>query len=149
MTTVLANDRELEIVKLLLETELKDVPRKNILIIAPYLKQIQNIKEKFPDFPADNINTIDAFQGSERDYVIFSCVRNFGRPTLFFSKKNRLNVAISRSIKKVFIVGSKKYISQVPYLNNYINFNKKIKDKNGNEHNCKCNVKFYNGKTLV
>lgn len=149
MTTVLANDREIEIVKLLLKTELKDVPYKNILIIAPYLKQIQNIKAKLPDFPTDNINTIDAFQGSERDYVIFSCVRNFGRPTLFFSKKNRLNVAISRSIRKVYLVGAKKYISQVPYLNNYINFDKKIKDKNGNEHNCKCNVKFYNGQNLV
>lgn len=137
----LLNKREIEIVIHLLNNELKDIEGKNIAIISPYTDQVKEIKKEVGNrIPVENINTVDAFQGREADYVIFSCVRNYGNPTVFFKKENRLNVAISRAIKKIYIIGSEYYASKVGYLNNFINFNKII-----NGHHTKCNRLFFNG----
>lgn len=142
--TILMNKREIEIIEYLLNNELKSISPKKIAIIAPYIAQISEIRKIIGDrIPAENINTVDAFQGREADYVIFSCVRNFGRPTEFFKKENRLNVAISRAIEKVYIIGSEYYVTKVSYLKNFVDFKKNIKGKT-----VRCNRLYYNGKNI-
>jgi senataxin len=50
------------------------------------------------------VNTVDAFQGREKDIIIISCVRteNLG----FLSDYRRMNVAITRAKSFLWIVGS-------------------------------------------
>ena len=52
------------------------------------------------------INTVDAYQGQERDYIIYSVVRsNTERKIGFLQDERRLNVALSRAREFLVIVG--------------------------------------------
>ena len=72
------------------------------------------------------IDTIDSFQGSEAEVVIFCTTRSRKR-TQFFMDKRRLNVALSRAKRELIILGRlgyfKRYdeeLSVLPKLADYI-----------------------------
>ncbi|KAI9338235.1 AAA domain-containing protein [Obelidium mucronatum] len=81
-------------------------------VITPYrmqmLKMKDKFKEKFGDGVLDyvDINTIDAFQGREKDIIILSTVRaGLGEAVGFLKDKRRMNVALTRAKNSLFIVG--------------------------------------------
>ena len=96
------------------ENYLKEI--KNIGIISPYLAHKRLIDEKLgkmKKYLMDKYGisiecvTVDEFQGSERDIIIFSCVRsNFEKNVGFLSDKSRLNVAITRAKYALWIIGN-------------------------------------------
>lgn len=72
-------------------------------ILSPYKKQVRMIKYSIKDNALDNINkefieveTIDGFQGREKDIIIFSTVRA-GRGIGFLKDVRRMNVALTRA----------------------------------------------------
>ena len=89
-------------------------------IITPYAAQRNMIQDylcsygRIPDQYSSEIPvaSVDAFQGSERDYIIMSCVRstshlNAGRDGIGFLKQwKRLNVALTRGRMGLVILGS-------------------------------------------
>ncbi|ASJ21089.1 DNA helicase [Brachyspira hampsonii] len=93
-----------------------------IAVITPYKKQKRELKniissnEKLKHLNIE-IDTIDAFQGKEADIVYFSVVRNTGSAR-FFSNIKRLNIAVSRTKKKLYMVGMSKYCNRVDILKN-------------------------------
>jgi superfamily I DNA and/or RNA helicase len=57
------------------------------------------------------INTVDAYQGREKEILIFNCVRSNDQKHLrgslgFLTDERRLNVAITRARNFLFIVGN-------------------------------------------
>lgn len=53
-----------------------------------------------------SINTIDSFQGQEKDVIIFSCVRsNETRSVGFMNDQRRINVALTRARNSLFVIG--------------------------------------------
>ena len=120
----LQNHMELDIIKELLNTKLKDTAKEDVAIISPYKDQVRLLRKELEDYVID---TVDSFQGQAAKIVIFSCVRNSGAPTSFFKKENRLNVAISRSKNQVWVIGSKNYASKVEHLKLFINYSKQEK----------------------
>ena len=85
-------------------------------VITPYLAQVERVKSAFMD-PRNHdlqkyctdiqIATVDSFQGSEKDYVIISCVRNNDNSDIgFLADERRLNVALTRAKYGLIIVGS-------------------------------------------
>ena len=73
--------------------------------IAPWLRSIGS---KLSDI---EINTVDAFQGREKDIIIISCVRSNNSSQLkgslgFLVDKRRMNVAITRPRHFLFVVGN-------------------------------------------
>jgi superfamily I DNA and/or RNA helicase len=52
----------------------------------------------------ENANTIDSFQGSEKEIIIFSCVRTDALG--FMKEKRRVNVALTRAKYGMIIVGN-------------------------------------------
>merc|ERR1712228_244144 len=88
----------------------------NIGIISPYLAHKRLIELKLTKMKGYllekygiNIEsvTVDEFQGSERDVIIFSCVRsNHEKNVGFLSDKSRLNVAITRAKYALWVIGN-------------------------------------------
>jgi len=66
--------------------------------------QNKRISTEGPD--SVNVNTVDGFQGSERDVIIISCVRGGGDSIGFLGDRQRLNVALTRAKYAMIVVGN-------------------------------------------
>ncbi len=73
-----------------------------IAVIAPYKAQVDELKLALNKYGVE-IGTVDAFQGREKDLVVFSLTAT--KNLSFAADPNRLNVAVSRAKKKLVIVG--------------------------------------------
>ncbi|MDR0453606.1 MAG: AAA family ATPase [Deferribacteraceae bacterium] len=68
------------------------------------------------------INTVDAFQGKEFDYVLLSCVRSNGikdnkqKSIGFLVKKSRICVAFSRAKKHLSVYGDAETLNQIDHF---------------------------------
>ena len=89
-------------VRQLLETGLS--PR-DIAVIAPYAAQVRWLREQW-DADDLEIDTVDGFQGREKEAVVISCVRsNFTGEIGFLADARRMNVALTRARRKLIVVG--------------------------------------------
>ncbi|MBC8492592.1 MAG: protein kinase [Chloroflexi bacterium] len=94
--------------------------RKTVAIVSGYSAQMEHLErqldaqdEKRWKALSIEINTVDAFQGRERDIVFYSVVRsNPKRQIGFLSDCRRLNVALSRARELLFIVGDHRMVAQ-------------------------------------
>lgn len=78
---------------------------KNIGVISPYRKQVTLLRE-LPDLSNCAIETIDSFQGQEKDIILISLVRSNSRSEIGFLKDyRRMNVAMTRARFKLIIIG--------------------------------------------
>ncbi|EGI63992.1 Putative helicase senataxin [Acromyrmex echinatior] len=84
-------------------------------VLTPYNNQrtlvLNKINEKISSVPDDTkkkisfeVNTVDGFQGQERDVIIMSCVRSSGIG--FLSDKQRLCVALTRAKHSLILCGN-------------------------------------------
>ncbi|WP_316737307.1 AAA domain-containing protein [Pedobacter aquatilis] len=102
----------------------------NIGIISPYKQQVYLLKELLQENTvlaknADKIavNTIDSFQGQERDVIYISLTRsNADGAVGFLSDIRRMNVAMTRAKKKLVVVGDGSTLSRFPFYNNFIKY---------------------------
>lgn len=82
-----------------------DVTNERIGIISPYRKQVAILRESLEETP-HFIQTIDSFQGQERDIILVSLVRsNTTNQVGFLSDYRRMNVALTRAKKKLVVIG--------------------------------------------
>jgi len=105
----------------------------SIGIISPYKLQIQYIREKLIEqkIASKNIQvqTVDGFQGQEKDIIIISLVRSNGKQEIGFLKDlRRMNVAITRARKKLIIVGDSSTLAASKF---YSGFQEYIESHNG------------------
>jgi uncharacterized protein len=79
----------------------------DILIVAPYNAQVADLSARLPKM---NIGTVDKFQGQEAPVVIYSMTtsspEDAPRGMEFLYSLNRLNVATSRAMTAVIVVGN-------------------------------------------
>lgn len=93
-------------------------------IISPYLEQVKQLRKQFVGF---KINTVDGFQGREKEIIIISLVRANNKGEIGFLKDyRRLNVALTRAKKQVVIVGNSKTIKDEKLYKDLIEF---VKEK--------------------
>ncbi|RYY92796.1 MAG: IGHMBP2 family helicase, partial [Chitinophagaceae bacterium] len=65
---------------------------------------------------AVTVNTIDSFQGQERDAIFISLTRSNAEASIgFLSEVRRMNVAMTRARKKLVLVGDSATLSQLPF----------------------------------
>ncbi|NXK60764.1 SETX helicase, partial [Sylvietta virens] len=116
-----SNPREVKLVMELIKTikeKRKDLGLRRIGIITPYSAQKKKIQEQLDSVFKNNspgeVDTVDAFQGREKDCIIVSCVRanSFSFRSLvfvlslrFLASLQRLNVTITRARFSLFILG--------------------------------------------
>ena len=84
-----------------------EIKQSSIGIITPYRQQAQLIRQNFTSRQLSEVtvNTIDGYQGQEKDVIILSCVRGPNQKNTigFLSHPQRMNVALTRA-KKTFVV---------------------------------------------
>jgi ATP-dependent RNA/DNA helicase IGHMBP2 len=78
----------------------------SVAVISPYRAQVALLEELCADLPQVTVNTIDSFQGQERDVVYISLVRSNNDNDIGFLKDyRRMNVAMTRARKKLVVIG--------------------------------------------
>lgn len=97
--------------------------RIDVGIISPYRAQVQYLKKlikKYEFFKPYrrliSVNTVDGFQGQERDVILISLVRSNDEGQIGFLKDlRRMNVAITRARMKLIILGNKDTMTKHPF----------------------------------
>ncbi|MEZ4904997.1 MAG: AAA domain-containing protein [Spirosomataceae bacterium] len=100
----------------------------SIAIIAPYKQQIQVLHEQLNHIPELSpylayitANTVDSFQGQERDVVYISMTRSNAEGSIgFLADIRRMNVAMTRARKKLVIVGDSATLAHLVFYANFI-----------------------------
>jgi len=102
--------------------------RPSIALISPYREQVRHIESvleeelQLSDWEID-VNTIDGFQGQEKDVVYISLVRSNQKAEIgFLSDYRRMNVAMTRARKLLVIVGDSATIGQDPFYQSFLEF---------------------------
>jgi superfamily I DNA and/or RNA helicase len=101
-----------------------------VAIIAPYRQQLQVLQEQLlhvpdlqPWLPHIAVNTIDSFQGQERDIVYISMTRSNSDSVIgFLSDIRRMNVAMTRARKKLVVIGDSATLSVHPFYDGFISW---------------------------
>ena len=95
----------------------------SLAIISPYRGQVKLLRERLTQSENTTINTIDSFQGQERDVVIISLVRNNSQGEIGFLKDyRRMNVAMTRAKKKLVLIGDSATLGQDKFYADFIEF---------------------------
>ena len=97
--------------------------RIDVGLISPYRAQVQYLRrllmkrEYFKPFRRQiSVNTVDGFQGQERDVIVISLVRSNDEGQIGFLRDlRRMNVAITRARMKVIILGNRKTLTRHPF----------------------------------
>jgi ATP-dependent RNA/DNA helicase IGHMBP2 len=112
----------------------KGQPAPTIAVISPYREQVHVLRDLLAHAPdlqpyLDKIaiNTIDGFQGQERDMVYISMVRSNAEGVIgFLSDIRRMNVAMTRARKKLVIVGDSATLSRLPFYTDFIAYTEEM-----------------------
>lgn len=76
-----------------------------IAVIAPYAAQVRLLRERLPIENLE-IDTVDGFQGREKEAVIISLVRSNTQGEIgFLADTRRMNVALTRARRKLIVIG--------------------------------------------
>ena len=131
------NKAEAELTLLTLESYFKKIGKQRILderldvgIISPYRAQVQYLrrllkKREFfkPYRSLISVNTVDGFQGQERDIILISLVRANDEGQIGFLRDlRRMNVAITRARMKLFILGDAPTLTRHPFYKRLYNY---------------------------
>ena len=124
------NKAEAELTLLALQNYFEKIGKQRILdecldvgIISPYRAQVQYMRRLFkkreffkPYRSLVSINTVDGFQGQERDIILISLVRSNDEGQIGFLRDlRRMNVAITRARMKVIILGDASTLTRHPF----------------------------------
>jgi superfamily I DNA and/or RNA helicase len=99
-------------------------------IISPYRAQVQYLRQQIKKRPFFkpyrshiSINTVDGFQGQERDIILISLVRANAEGQIGFLRDlRRMNVAITRARMKLIILGDTSTLTQHPFYRKLYRF---------------------------
>ena len=103
-------------------------------IISPYKQQVATIKELMEHAPElhpiqhhISINTVDSFQGQERDIVYMSMTRSNAKGEIgFLSDIRRMNVAMTRARKKLVVIGDSATLANSPFYRDFITYSQNL-----------------------
>lgn len=96
------------------------VPGRELAVIAPYRGQVSLLRERLEAAPGNatgiEVDTVDAFQGREKDVVLVTLTRSNAEGQVgFLSELRRTNVAITRARRHLFVVGDSATLSNHAY----------------------------------
>ncbi len=113
----------------ILLAQLPKNPPPSVGIIAPYKEQTDHIREALEEHIAlwgatdIAVNTVDAFQGQERDIIYLSLVRSNKKGKIGFLRDiRRMNVAITRAKMKLVVIGDSSTVGKHAFYRDFIQY---------------------------
>jgi len=105
-----------------------------LAIISPYRHQVQLLQDmtratgEWKAYAGKiTVNTIDSFQGQERDIVYIGMTRsNADNRIGFLSEIRRMNVAMTRARKKLIVIGDSATLSRLPFYAGFISYAERL-----------------------
>jgi predicted DNA helicase len=113
------------------------VSPEQIAVISPYSAQVKLLTQQILDrgaaeypewnFEKTEVDSVDAFQGREKEAVIVSLVRSNLKGQLgFLTDTRRMNVAMTRAKRKLIVIGDSATLSTIPFFKDFIEYTEMI-----------------------
>jgi superfamily I DNA and/or RNA helicase len=98
------------------------LPAESIGVISPYSAQVRLLRSKLPDLQLE-IDSVDGFQGREKEAVIVSLVRSNPENEIgFLEDVRRMNVALTRARRKLIVIGDSATITIHPFYQRMVTY---------------------------
>jgi superfamily I DNA and/or RNA helicase len=98
------------------------VTARDIAVIAPYAAQVRLLREQLC-VPGLEIDSVDGFQGREKEAVVISLVRSNPQGEIgFLQDVRRMNVAMTRARRKLLVVGDSATLSSHSFYRRMIEY---------------------------
>ncbi|MBP9733021.1 MAG: C-terminal helicase domain-containing protein, partial [Candidatus Omnitrophica bacterium] len=102
------------------------VPPEEIAVISAYSAQVRLLVSKSPD-PLVEIDSVDGFQGREKELVIVSLVRsNMEGEMGFLADTRRMNVAMTRAKKRLVVIGDGATLASLDFYRQFMDYAESI-----------------------
>jgi len=87
-----------------------------IAVIAPYRAQVRLLRDRLTDVPEVEVDSVDGFQGREKEAVVISFVRSNPEGEIgFLADVRRTNVALTRARRKLIAIGDSATLANHPF----------------------------------
>ncbi|NWF63320.1 MAG: AAA family ATPase [Chloroflexi bacterium] len=97
------------------------VSPENIAVISPYSAQVKLLRQKLNH--GIEIDSVDGFQGREKEVVIVSLVRSNPEGDVgFLADTRRMNVALTRAKRKLIVIGDSATITVHPFYEKMVKY---------------------------
>jgi superfamily I DNA and/or RNA helicase len=94
----------------------------DVAVIAPYAAQVRLLRDQL-NVPGLEIDSVDGFQGREKEAVLISLVRSNPQGEIgFLQDVRRMNVAMTRARRKLVVVGDSATLSGHPFYRRLIDY---------------------------
>jgi len=100
-----------------------------VAVISPYEAQVQRLRELLAARLEEGleVDTVDGFQGREKEGVVVSLVRsNDAGEVGFLADVRRMNVAITRARQKLVVVGDSATVSRHPFYEGFVRYAERV-----------------------
>jgi ATP-dependent RNA/DNA helicase IGHMBP2 len=100
-----------------------------IALISPYSAQVRLLRELLTreEETLVEVNSVDGFQGREKEVIIVSLVRaNSAGQIGFLADTRRMNVALTRARRKLIVIGDSATITAHPFYNELVGYFEEI-----------------------
>jgi ATP-dependent RNA/DNA helicase IGHMBP2 len=95
----------------------------DIAVISPYDAQVQRLRQVLAEETELEIDTVDGFQGREKEAVVVSLVRSNEAGELgFVADIRRINVALTRARKKLIVIGDSATVARHPFYAGFVKY---------------------------
>lgn len=98
------------------------LPPRDIAVITPYAAQARLLRERLP-IAGLEIDSVDGFQGREKEAVLISLVRSNAEGEIgFLADTRRMNVALTRARRRLTIIGDSATLSHDPFYQRLVEY---------------------------
>ncbi|MGC1376371.1 MAG: AAA domain-containing protein [Anaerolineales bacterium] len=98
------------------------VPPAGIAVIAPYAAQVRILRQRIAHSEVE-VDSVDGFQGREKEAVIVSLVRSNRENEIgFLEDIRRMNVALTRARRKLVVIGDSATIAAHPFYQRMVTY---------------------------
>ncbi len=92
-------------------------------IITPYAAQVRLLRQLLSDSPRLEIDSVDGFQGREKEAIVISLVRSNAEGEIgFLADTRRMNVALTRARRKLIVIGDSATIGNHPFYRRMLEY---------------------------